>query len=131
MLNALLDYQRQFAVNPPAGGAVLDGRDIGTVICPLAPVKLFVTASLEVRAKRRHSELEKLTGQIIDFQIVLDDLKSRDDRDMNRSTAPLKLASDSLMLDTTDMSVDMAIQHAIERTEYVMKHYDKKLFVCV
>ena len=110
---------------------MLDGRDIGTVICPLAPVKLFVTASLEVRAKRRHSELEKLTGQIIDFQIVLDDLKSRDDRDMNRSTAPLKLASDSLMLDTTDMSVDMAIQHAIERTEYVMKHYDKKLFVCV
>jgi cytidylate kinase len=128
---ALLDYQRHFAINPPADGAVLDGRDIGTVICPLAPVKLFVTANVEVRAKRRHNELEKLTGQTIDFQIVLKDLKSRDDRDMNRVTAPLRPADDSVILDTTDMSIDMAIQQAIERTDYVMKHHDKKLFVCI
>jgi cytidylate kinase len=129
--DALLNYQRQFAIFPPADGAVLDGRDIGTVICPLAPVKLFVTASVQVRAKRRHSELEKLTGHKIDFQIVYDDIQSRDERDMNRITAPLKPAFDSVILDTTEMSVDVAIAQAIERTEYVMNTQDKKLFVCV
>jgi CMP/dCMP kinase len=128
---ALLYYQRQFALYPPADGAVLDGRDIGTVICPLAPVKLFVTATPEVRAKRRHSELEKLFGKTIDFQTVLDDLKSRDERDINRLTSPLKPASDSIILDTSNMSIDTAINQAIERTDYVMKTYDKKSFVCV
>ncbi len=128
---ALLDYQRNFAIFPPADGAVLDGRDIGTVICPLAPVKLFVTASAEIRAKRRHSELETLLQQKIDFAAVLSDIQSRDARDMNRETAPLKPAFDSILLDTTTMSVDDAIATAIERTQNVMNRNDRKLFVCV
>jgi cytidylate kinase len=128
---ALLDYQRHFAIYPPADGAVLDGRDIGTVICPLAPVKLFVTASAEIRAKRRHSELESLSGQKIDFQTVLSDIISRDNRDINRKTAPLKPAPDSVLLDTTEMSVDNAIAKAIALTENVMNTQDRKLFVCV
>jgi CMP/dCMP kinase len=128
---ALLDYQRNFAIFPPGSGAVLDGRDIGTVICPLAPVKLFVTASAEIRAKRRHSELETLLKQKIDFAIVLSDIQSRDARDMNRKTAPLKPAPDSVLLDTTTMSIDDAIATAIERTQSVMNTNDRKLFVCI
>lgn len=129
--DALLDYQRNFAIFPPAEGAVLDGRDIGTVICPLAPVKLFVTASAEIRAKRRHSELEKVFQKKIDFATVLSDIQSRDARDMSRETAPLKPAFDSILLDTTTMSIDDAIATAIERTQNVMNTYDRKLFVCV
>lgn len=129
--DALLDYQRNFAIYPPADGAVIDGRDIGTVICPLAPVKLFVTASAHVRAKRRHSELEKLSGQSIDFYTVLADIQSRDERDMNRKVAPLKPAPDSVTLDTTEMSINDAITQAIQLTEHVINTQDSKNFVCI
>ena len=127
---ALLEFQRNFAVNPPANGAVLDGRDIGTIICPLAPVKLFVTASVEVRAHRRHKELETLNGYKIDYQKVLSDLQERDQRDTNRATAPLKTASDAVILDTSTMSVQDAIARAIELTNTVMRQRDRQ-FVCV
>ncbi|SLN19238.1 Cytidylate kinase [Roseovarius litorisediminis] len=108
---ALLDYQRAFASR--AGGAVLDGRDIGTVICPDADVKLFVTASDDVRARRRHKELcEK--GHDVSFLEVLEDLRQRDARDSARAAAPLKPASDAITLDTSSMSIDEAVDQAIE-----------------
>lgn len=126
---ALLDFQRNFAISPPADGAVLDGRDIGTIICPLAPVKLYVTASVEVRAKRRHAELEKLLNKKLDFDTVLKDLQSRDARDSNRTTAPLKPAVDSVTLDTSLMSIDDAIAQAIDLTQKTMMAKDKA-FMC-
>ncbi len=128
---ALLEYQRHFALYPPSAGAVIDGRDIGTVICPLAPVKLFVTASANVRAKRRHNELEKLLAKKMNFETVLSDILARDDRDMNRATAPLKPAHDSVVLDTTEMSINDAISQAIALTHHVMNTQDHKNFVCV
>lgn len=111
---ALVDFQRAFAAR--AGGAVLDGRDIGTVICPDAPVKLFVTASAEIRAERRWKEL---TGKGIstDLATVLADVKARDDRDMNRADAPMKPAQDAVMIDTSDLAIDEAIATAIEAIE--------------
>ncbi len=107
---ALLDFQRAFAHR--AGGAVLDGRDIGTVICPHAEVKLFVTASAEVRAKRR---LEELVGRGMDvqFQDVLDDVRARDARDTERAEAPMIAAANALVLDTSDLSVEEAVAAAI------------------
>tara|TARA_R110002167_G_scaffold90296_1_gene243518 strand:+ start:283 stop:918 length:636 start_codon:yes stop_codon:yes gene_type:complete len=106
---ALLDYQRSFAVHPPEGrpGAVLDGRDIGTVVCPQAEVKLFVTASPEERARRRHSELVG-RGETVSLQSVLDDLRERDARDAARAVAPLKPADDAHLLDTTDLDIEAA-----------------------
>ena len=106
----LLDFQRAFATRD--GGAVLDGRDIGTVICPDAQVKLFVTASDDVRARRRHAEL---TGKGHDLTVddVLDDLRARDARDSARATAPLKPAADAVQLDTTEMSIEAATEAAI------------------
>ena len=111
---ALLDFQRAFARR--AGGAVLDGRDIGTVICPQAEVKLFVTASTEVRAKRRQDELQS-RGQMTDFAKVLADVKARDERDMNRSDAPLRPAETSVVLDTSDMSIETAVAAAVAEVE--------------
>ena len=108
---ALLDFQRAFAAR--AGGAVLDGRDIGTVICPDAPAKLFVTASAEARAKRRYDELIE-RGQNASLDQVLAEVKERDDRDMNRADAPLRPADDAMHLDTTELSIDEAIAKAIE-----------------
>jgi cytidylate kinase len=108
---ALLDFQRAFAAR--AGGAVLDGRDIGTVICPDAPAKLFVTASAEARAQRRYDELIE-RGQDVSFDQVLAEVKERDDRDMNRADAPLRLAEDAMHLDTTELSIDEAVAKAIE-----------------
>ncbi len=108
---ALLDFQRAFAAR--AGGAVLDGRDIGTVICPDAPAKLFVTASAEARAQRRYDELIE-RGQDASFDQVLAEVKERDDRDMNRADAPLRLAEDAMHLDTTELSIDEAVSKAIE-----------------
>jgi len=102
---ALTDFQRRFARQ--AGGAVLDGRDIGTVICPEAEVKLYVTASPEVRAHRRWLE----TGG--DAARVLAEVIERDNRDMNRADAPLKPAPDALMIDTSDLSIDQAVAAAI------------------
>lgn len=109
----LLEFQRNFAVNPPEGrpGAVLDGRDIGTVVCPNADLKLFVTASAEVRAKRRFRELEE-RGVEPDFHVILADVRERDERDMNREDAPLKPAEDALLLDTSNLDIDAVFLRA-------------------
>lgn len=108
--DALLDFQRAFAHR--IGGAVLDGRDIGTVICPGAEVKLFVTASAEVRARRRFDEL-LLRGLDVEYQSVLKDVQARDTRDAERATAPMIAANDALTLDTSEMSAEAAIAAAI------------------
>ena len=107
---ALLDFQRAFAARN--GGAVLDGRDIGTVICPEAPVKLYVTASDAVRAQRRYQELSG-KGMDVTLDGVADDLRQRDARDSARATAPLKPADDAVVLDTSEMSISAAIEAAI------------------
>ena len=107
---ALVDFQRAFAQR--AGGAVLDGRDIGTVICPDAEVKLYVTASDDIRAYRRHTELIG-TGHDVTYAEVLDDLRQRDARDSARATAPLKPAEDAVLLDTSKMSIDEAVAAAM------------------
>jgi cytidylate kinase len=111
---ALFAFQRGFAAHPP--GAVLDGRDIGTVICPNADVKIYVTASPEVRARRRAAEY-KAQGRDIDEAAVLADIRNRDQRDQNRATAPLKRAPDAHLLDTTHLDIDAAIQAAIDLVE--------------
>ena len=110
----LLDFQRRFAHNPPAGtnGVVLDGRDIGTVVCPDAPVKLFVTASVEKRADRRLRELQE-RGVAAIQEAVLQDMKDRDARDSQRSVAPLVAAPDAYLLDTTDLDADQAFAAAL------------------
>lgn len=108
---ALVDFQRAFAAR--AGGAVLDGRDIGTVICPDAEVKLFVTASDEVRAERRFLELTE-RGRATTREAVLADLRERDARDSERSAAPLKPAADAVLLDTSDLSIEEAVARAID-----------------
>lgn len=111
---ALLEFQRKFAAQPPGGkGAVLDGRDIGTVVCPEAGVKLFVTASVEKRAERRLKELqEKGLGAI--YGTVLADMRERDERDTNRAVAPLVPAQDAAVLDTSDLDADQAFAAALE-----------------
>lgn len=106
----LTDFQRSFARR--AGGAVLDGRDIGTVICPQAEVKLYVTASTEVRARRRHSEL-LASGSTLSFEQVLADVRERDARDSERAEAPLKPAADAVLIDTSEMSIEEAVAAAI------------------
>jgi len=111
---ALLDFQRAFAGRQ--GGAVLDGRDIGTVICPDAEVKLFVTASPEVRAKRRWLELQQ-TDPAANFDAVLADVKERDHRDMHRADAPLRPAEDAVVIDTSDLDIDEAVQAALRVIE--------------
>lgn len=108
---ALVDFQRAFARR--SGGAVLDGRDIGTVICPNAEVKLFVTASPEVRAERRFLELSA-KGADVTRERVLADVKERDARDAERSAAPMKPAEDAVQLDTTDLSIEAALAKALE-----------------
>ena len=107
---ALVDFQRAFARRE--GGAVLDGRDIGTVICPDAEVKLYVTASAEVRAERRFQELAAKDPST-SFETVLADVKERDQRDSERATAPLKPAEDAVIIDTSELSIDDAIQAAL------------------
>ncbi|WP_299732787.1 d(CMP) kinase [uncultured Tateyamaria sp.] len=111
---ALLDFQRAFARR--AGGAVLDGRDICTVICPQAEVKLFVTASPEVRARRRFDELEA-RGHGPVFEDVLRDVETRDRRDSERSAAPLKPAIGAEVLDTSEMGIEAAVAAAIAFVE--------------
>jgi cytidylate kinase len=114
---ALYDLQVNFANDPPdhKKGAVLDGRDIGTVICPQADVKFFITASTEVRAKRRFKEL-KVKGAPVHYEEVLADMQERDERDMGRMNAPLKAAEDALIIDTTEMSADEAFEQALAET---------------
>jgi cytidylate kinase len=107
---ALVDFQRAFARR--AGGAVLDGRDIGTVICPEAEVKLYITASAEVRARRRFVELEA-RGQASTLEEVLADVKARDDRDMNRAEAPLRAAEDAVVIDTSELAIEEAVASAL------------------
>ena len=111
---ALLERQQEFAGQP--GGAVLDGRDIGTVIAPQADVKLFVTASPEVRAKRRLQELEA-RGMTAGYEDVLLDIRARDERDSTRDVAPLRKASDALELDTSNLGKDEAVDAAIKLVE--------------
>ncbi|KIC43669.1 cytidylate kinase [Ruegeria sp. ANG-S4] len=111
---ALVDFQRAFALRK--GGAVLDGRDIGTVICPQAEVKLFVTASAEVRAERRFLELAAKGGDATRDQ-VLADVRERDMRDAERSTAPMKPADDAVLLDTSNLSIEDALAQAVSLIE--------------
>jgi cytidylate kinase len=113
---ALMNYQREFATKPP--GAVLDGRDIGTVIAPGADVKLFVVATPEVRAKRRVLEL-RARGEEADEKEVLADLLRRDERDSRRTAAPLKAAPDAHLLDTTHLGIDAAFRAAVDIIEAV------------
>jgi cytidylate kinase len=112
--DALLAFQREFAARPP--GAVLDGRDIGTVICPDADVKIYVTATPEVRARRRSAEY-RAQGRNIDEAAVLADIRKRDERDQNRAAAPLRRAPDAHLLDTTHLDIDAAIRAAIDIVE--------------
>lgn len=111
---ALLDRQRAFAGQP--GGAVLDGRDIGTVISPHADAKLFVTASSAVRAERRFRELERM-GAGVPFEAVMADILARDERDTARAAAPLRQADDADLLDTSDLGIEAAVQRAITLVE--------------
>ena len=115
----LLAYQRAFARRKP--GAVLDGRDIGTVICPDAEVKLFVTATPEERARRRYRELIQ-AGMGVSEAEVLADIRRRDERDKGRATAPLRRAEDAVLLDTTNLDIDAAFRAAIDLVDAAMGH---------
>ncbi len=112
---ALLAFQRTFAAHPPEGakGAVLDGRDIGTVVCPDADVKLFVTASDEVRARRRFKELQESDPDVI-YARVLEEMRERDARDRSRAVAPLEPAEDAILLDTSDLNADEVFAKALD-----------------
>ncbi len=123
---ALLKMQQDFSHSPvfadgtPAKGVIYDGRDTGTVVCPQAELKFFVTASPETRAERRYKEfLQK--GQETTYEKVLEDVRSRDERDMNRATAPLKPAADAIILDTTDLSIEDVFSSACKTIDAVLE----------
>jgi cytidylate kinase len=118
----LVEKQRAFAAHP--SGAVLDGRDIGTVVCPRAPVKLYVTASPEVRAGRRLAEIEAAGGSG-DFTAILADIMHRDQRDMGRADSPLKPAQDAHLLDTSEMDIEAAFRAARAIVEDVLAKRNK------
>jgi cytidylate kinase len=120
--HALLDFQRRFAEQE--GGAVLDGRDIGTVICPDAEVKLYIVADDETRAQRRLEELRG-RGENPSFEQVLADLRSRDARDAGRADAPLKRAEDAHLLDTTELDIDAAVEKAAKIIEQALSRVRK------
>ena len=109
----LLDRQRRFAQNPDPGkdGAILDGRDIGTVVCPHADFKIFIIADLEIRAKRRWKELLQSDPTVI-YCEVLEEMRSRDERDTNRKDAPLAVTSGALVIDTSNKSIDVSVNEA-------------------
>lgn len=109
----LLDRQRRFAQNPDPGkdGAILDGRDIGTVVCPHADFKIFIIADLEIRAKRRWKELLQSDPTVI-YCEVLEEMRSRDERDTNRKDAPLAVTSGALVIDTSNSSIDVSFNEA-------------------
>jgi cytidylate kinase len=113
--DALLGIQQDFAATPPGGaqGAVMDGRDIGTVVCPHAGIKLFVTAEPQTRAARRYKELQS-KGINVTYEAVLADMQRRDARDTDREAAPLKAAHDARTLDTTHLDADQALEKALE-----------------
>ena len=115
---ALLAFQRAFAARPPgaAKGAILDGRDIGTVICPDADLKLYLTASSETRARRRFEEL-RAAGEPSIYADILKDVEERDERDIGRADAPLKPAVDAVVIDTTHLSADAVFTQVIEKIE--------------
>lgn len=124
---ALLKMQQDFALNPvfadgsPAKGVVYDGRDTGTVVCPNADLKLFVSASTEIRAQRRYEEfLSK--GIATTYEKVLQDMKARDERDSNRSAAPLKPADDAVIIDTSAKDVEVNMQKIIPLVEAVLQN---------
>ncbi|HEY7669802.1 MAG TPA: d(CMP) kinase [Hyphomicrobium sp.] len=108
--SALLDYQRAFAARP--GGAVLDGRDIGTVVCPAADAKIYVTARPEVRAWRRFAERQE-QGATISYDAVLADIERRDARDAGRQSAPMRPAPDACLLETSDLDIEAAFETAV------------------
>lgn len=120
----LLDYQRAFAQNPPGnvGGAVLDGRDIGTVICPKADVKFFITADVKERAERRFEEVKSRYADLT-LEQVLQDLRARDDRDTQRKIAPAVPADDAYVLDTTTLSPNEALEEgiAVIRSQFLLR----------
>jgi cytidylate kinase len=120
---ALLDWQRDFAKRPPAGkqGAVLDGRDIGTVVLPDAMVKLYITASDEARALRRFKELQA-KGETAIYARVLEDMRERDGRDTARSTAPMRPAEDALIIDTSALDADQVFRLAKERIDQIIRN---------
>jgi cytidylate kinase len=120
---ALLDWQRDFAQRPPAGkrGAVLDGRDIGTVVLPDAMVKLFITASDEARATRRFKELQA-KGESAIYPRVLEDMRERDSRDTARSTAPMRPAEDALIIDTSALDADQVFRLAKDRIDQIIRN---------
>lgn len=118
--DVLTGIQRHYATNPPHSphqkpwqGSILDGRDIGTVICPDATIKFYVTASAETRAERRTKELNE-KGILTDYETVLKDMKDRDERDSTRAVRPLKPADDAIILDTTDLTADEAFEKACD-----------------
>ena len=115
---AILAAQRQFATQPPDGkkGAILDGRDIGTIVCPHAAAKLFITARAEIRAERRFAELRVNDGSL-NLETVLADIHARDARDEGRATAPMKQADDAPLLDTSDLSIEEAFVAALALVE--------------
>lgn len=115
---ALVEAQRRFSLREP--GTVLDGRDIGTVVCPDAPVKLYVTASAAVRARRRYDEIVA-GGGVADYDAVLADVEARDARDMSRADSPLKPADDAHLLDTSEMGIEAAFQAAKAIIDAAMK----------
>ena len=118
----LLGLQRQFAAHPPAPatGAVLDGRDIGSVVCPSADVKIFLTASAEARARRRLAELRQQGAAAI-YENVLQDMKERDARDSKRRTAPLIAAPDAVVIETTALDADAVFECACDLIERTLK----------
>lgn len=119
---ALLDFQRNFARRPPGGrGAVIDGRDIGTVIVPHADVKIFVTARDEVRARRRFEEQHATHPDTRECDVLID-LKARDRRDSERAVAPLKAAADATVLETSELDIDAAVAAALVIVEKVLAH---------
>lgn len=118
----LFDFQRRFAQR--AGGSVLDGRDIGTTICPDADLKLFITAAPEIRAKRRLEELRE-NGVTINYETVLADLKARDARDMSRQDAPLIAAQDAEVIDTSDLTITKSTERAVTLIEAALNLIDQ------
>ena len=125
--SALLKMQQDFSLSPvyadgtPAKGAVYDGRDTGTVVCPNADIKFYITASPEVRAERRYKEFVA-KGMDISYDQVLQDVKIRDERDSNRSSAPLKPADDAIILDTSSLSIEEVLQKACEIIDSYQKN---------
>ena len=118
--DALLDFQRNVAKSKR--GAILDGRDIGTVVCPDADYKFFITANIEIRAERRHKELQNKGNEVI-YTSVLDDLKQRDDRDSKRAIAPLKPSVDAIFVDTTTLNADEVFELVLGKIDRLHSKY--------